>query len=67
MGVTLMHHLKAQVGTIQNVSPSVDHATIVVQERLVEIKAVEIEGHSGDSKSGKPDTYNRPGSKEEVK
>ena len=66
MCISFVHHLHAQTSSIQNVSPSVKDVTLVVLDRLVEVKPVEIEGHRGNTKSGELDTDNRPCCQEEV-
>ena len=67
MSVALVHYFHAQTSTVEDISPSVDHMTLVVNDRLVEVETVEVESHRGNTESGEPDTDNRPGSQEEVK
>ena len=66
VGITLMHDLHAKIGTVDNVGPGVDDTSLGIDNRLVEIKAVEVEGHGGDTHRGQPDTNDRPGGEEEV-
>jgi hypothetical protein len=40
---------------------------LTIDNRLVKVETVEVKSHRGYTKSGEPDAYNRPGSKEEVK
>lgn len=67
MSVSLMHYLETKVGTVEHISPSVHHMTLTFNNGLVEVEAVEVEGHGGDAEGGKPDANDRPGSQEEVK
>ena len=68
MSITFMHHFHAETGTVQDVCPGVDHMTIAtVLNRLVKVKAVQVERHSRHTKSSKPDAHHREGTKEEVK
>ena len=67
MSIALVHYFHAQTSTVENISPGVDHMTLIVNDRLVEVETVEVEGHRGNTKSGEPDTDNGPGSQEEVK
>ena len=66
MSVTLVHHFKTEVGTVQNVRPGVNHTTLAVQHGLVEVETVQVECHGADTQCGEPDTDYRPGSEEEV-
>ena len=45
MRVALMHHLHAKVGTVEDVSPSVKHSALSIKDGLVEVEAVQVEGH----------------------
>ena len=67
MSVTLVHHFKTEISTVKDVCPGVDHATVVIKQRLIKVESVEVECHGTNTKSSKPDANYRPGSKEEVK
>jgi len=60
MSVTLVHYFHTEVGTVDDISPSVDSATLRVDDGLVEVETVQVEGHRGNTQSGEPDTDNRP-------
>ena len=62
-----MHNFETQPSTIKNISPCINYMTLIINNRLVEVETIQIEGHRGYTKSGEPDAYNRPGSKEEMK
>ena len=66
MCVTLVHYLHPEVGTVKNISPGVEHTTLRVDDRLVEVETVEVECHGANTKSGEPDANNRPCCEEEV-
>ncbi len=62
MSVAFVHHFKTQVGAVKYISPSIDHATLGIQNRLVKVEAVEVERHGADSQRGEPDTNYWPSS-----
>ena len=66
MSISLMHHLKPEVRTVENVSPGIDYTTTAIKQRLVEVETIEVECHGANTESGKPDANYRPGSEEEV-
>ena len=40
MSVALMHYLHAKTGTVENISPSVKHTALAVDNRLIEIEPI---------------------------
>ena len=66
VGIALVHHFHAQAGAIHHVSPGVHHPALTIQDGLVEVEAVEVEGHGGHPHGGEPDADHRPGRQEEV-
>ncbi len=66
MGVTLVHDFHSEACSVKDVSPGVDDASLGLDDRLVEVEAIEIESHGGYAKGGEPDADHRPGCKEEV-
>jgi len=66
VSVALVHHFHAQTSAVQNISPGVDHTTLGIQDRLVEVEAVQVEGHRAHAQGGEPDADHGPGSQEEV-
>ena len=66
MGIALVHHFHPQVGTVDDVSPSVDHVALSIHNGVVEVEPVEVEGHGADPQCGEPDTDHRPSGEEEV-
>ena len=67
MSVALVHHFHAEAGTVEDVSPGVQNTTLGIQDGLVEVEAVQVEGHGAHAEGGEPDANHRPGSQEEVK
>ena len=67
MSITLMHDFHTKTSSVEDVSPGVDHLAVGCQDRLIEIKTIQVEGHSRYAQSCKPDTNDWPCSKEEVK
>ena len=67
MSVALVLHFHAEVGAVQHISPGVQDAALTIQDGLVEVEAVQVEGHGADAHGREPDADNRPGSQEEVK
>ena len=55
-----------QVESIPLAGPRIDHATIGGDHRMIDVKAIQIEGHCRDPQSCKPDADHRPDSQEEV-
>lgn len=49
VSITLVHDFKAQVGAVENICPSTNHTTLRVDDRLVEVESVEVEGHRADA------------------
>ncbi len=45
MSVALVHHFHAETGTVHQVSPGVQDAALTIQNGLVEVEAVQVEGH----------------------
>ena len=66
MSVALVHHFHTEVGAVQHVGPGVQHTTLGIQDRLVEVEAVQVERHRAHAQGGEPDADHRPGSQEEV-
>ncbi len=62
MSVTLVHYFHTQVGAVEYISPGANHATLRVDDGLVEVEAVEVERHRADTQRGEPDAYYRPSS-----
>ena len=60
VSVALVHDFHTQVSAVDDISPSVDNATLRVDYRLVEVETVQVESHRGDTQSGKPDAYYWP-------
>merc|ERR1712100_1015937 len=67
VSVALVHHFHAEVGTVEDVGPGVQNTALSIKDGLVEVEAVQVEGHGGHAQGGEPDADNRPGSQEEVK
>ena len=67
VSITFMHHFHTKVGTVENVSPCRNDMILRVNQRLVEVETIQVEGHGANTKSGKPDANDRPGSQKEVK
>merc|ERR1711943_81333 len=67
VSVALVHHFHAEAGTVQHISPGVQDAALTIKDGLVEVEAVQVEGHGRHAEGGEPDADNRPGSQEEVK
>ena len=66
VSITLVHDFHAQTSAVENVCPSVDHFALTINDGLVEVETVEVERHRRYAQGSKPDTDNRPSSKEEV-
>ena len=66
MSVTLVHHFHSETCSIQNVCPGVNNMPLAISDGLIEVEAVEVEGHGGDAEGGKPDADNWPGCQEEM-
>ena len=45
VSVALMHHFHAEAGTVQHISPGVQDAALTIKDGLVEVEAVQVEGH----------------------
>jgi hypothetical protein len=66
VSIALVHHFHAEASTVEHVGPGVHHPTLGIQDGLVEVEAVEVEGHGAHAEGGEPDADHRPGCKEEV-
>ena len=66
MGVTFVHDFHTEVGTVNNVSPGVDDTSLRVNDGLVKVESIQVEGHGGNTHSSQPDSDDRPGGKEEM-
>ena len=66
MSIALVHYFHTQTSAVQDVSPGVQHTALGIQDRLVEVETVQVEGHRAHAKGGEPDADHRPGSQEEV-
>ncbi len=45
VSVALVHDFHAEVGAVQHISPGVDHLALGIQDGLVEVETVQVEGH----------------------
>ena len=45
MSVTLVHDFHTQVSSVKNVCPGVQDTTLTIKDGLVEVEAVQVEGH----------------------
>ena len=45
MSVALVHDFHAEASTVQHVGPGVQDAALTIKDGLVEVEAVEVEGH----------------------
>ena len=45
MSVALVLHFHAEVGAVQHISPGVQDAALTIKDGLVEVEAVQVEGH----------------------
>jgi hypothetical protein len=66
VSITLVHYFHAKASSVEDVSPGRDDAALAIDNRLVEVETVEVEGHRGHAEGGEPDADNGPGCKEEV-
>ena len=66
MSVSLVHNLHPKTSSVEYVSPSGDDTVLTIHQGLVEVEAVEVEGHGGHPKGGEPDADDGPGCQEEV-
>jgi hypothetical protein len=62
-----MHNFHTQVCSVKNVCPGVQHTTLTIKDGLVEVEAIQVEGHGANTKSSEPDANNGPCCQEEVK
>ena len=67
MSVALVHDFHAEACTVQHVGPGVQDAALTIKDGLVEVEAVQVEGHGADAHGREPNADNRPGGQEEVK
>ena len=66
MCVSFVHYLEPKSSTVENISPGVNHTVLTINDRLIKVEAIQIEGHRAHAKGGEPDAHNGPGSQEEV-
>ena len=46
VSVALVLHFYPEIGTVQHVSPGVQDAALTIKDGLVEVEAVQVEGHA---------------------
>lgn len=66
VGVTFVHDFHTKISTVDDVGPSVDDTSFRVNDSLVKVESVQVEGHGGDTHSSAPDAEDRPQREEEV-
>lgn len=66
MGVSLVHDLESETGSVKYVGPSGDDVVLVIDDGLVEVESIKVESHSRHAQSGEPNTDNRPSSQKEM-
>ena len=62
-----MHDFHSEASSVEDVCPGVKDSALSVDDGLVEVESIEVEGHGGHAKGGEPDANDGPGCKEEVK
>ena len=58
VSVALMHDFHTETSTVENVCPGVQDFTLTIHDGLVEVETVQVECHSANTKSSKPDADN---------
>ena len=66
VGISFMHDFHSESSAVEHVGPGVQNSSLSVDDRLVEVEAVEVEGHGANAEGGEPDADYRPGCEEEV-
>jgi hypothetical protein len=47
--IPFVHHFKAQISAVEHISPSIDHITLAINNRVVEVETIQVERHRGDT------------------
>ena len=55
MSISFVSHFKPKICSVQNVSPRRNSYATGIFDGLNVVEAIEVEGHSADAKSSKPD------------
>lgn len=66
MRISFVHYFHPKTASVKDIGPSVDHMALAILNGLIEVEAVQIEGHCAYTKSSKPDPNHGPSSQEEV-
>ena len=61
-----MNHFKTEVCAVKDVCPGVDDVAVRRLDGLVEVEAIQVEGHRAYTKCGEPDAYDWPSTEEEM-
>ena len=67
MCISFVHDFHSESCSVEDVCPGVKDSALSVDDGLVEVESIEVEGHGGHAKVGEPDADYRPGCQEEVK
>ena len=49
VSISLMQDFHAEIGSVQNILPTIDYVTTRVQHALIEVQAVQVKGHCADT------------------
>ena len=49
-----MHHFHPQIGTIQDVLPTIHDRALCVQHTLIEVEAIQVKGHRANTQGSEP-------------
>ena len=49
MSITLVHHFHTEVAAVEHISPGWYNSALGIENRLVEVKAVQVEGHGANT------------------
>ena len=45
MSITLVHHFHTQISAVDRISPSSNHATLRINNRLVKVETIQVKRH----------------------
>ncbi len=49
MGIALMHYFHTQTSAVQDISPGIHYTALAIENRLVEVEAIQVEGHRANA------------------
>ena len=66
VGTAFVHDFHSEISTVDDIGPGVNHSSVGIDDGLVVVESIQIEGHGGDTHGGQPNAKDGPQGEEEV-